>query len=78
MSTVDREEEILRQAYQQVASNLPEGFSRKDFALAVAARRDKASLFQLLDERDIRPRLLAAAKPEALSPSGRTLSEDDA
>jgi RNA ligase len=77
-STVEAQAVELREAYEQVVLELPEGFSRKEFALAVAARPDRAMMFSLLDGRDIRPRLLVAAKPDAITPSGRTFSEDEA
>jgi RNA ligase len=77
-STVDNEEVRLRQAYGHIVADLPEGFSRKDFALTVSSHPDRWAMFALMDGRDIRGKLLLGAKPDPLSFSGRAFGEDDA
>ena len=77
LSTVDSERDGLVRAFDRVVAGLPDGFTRKDFALTVAGRADAWAMFALLDGRDIRPKLLLHAKPEPVGPSGRTYSEDD-
>lgn len=66
-------------AFNKVIADLGEDFARKDFALAAKATGDPASLFSLLDGKDITPRLWRDARPEAgWNPSGRLFSEDSA
>ena len=51
-------------AHQACVSALPEGFPRGDYALLAKGYADLTPyLFNLLDGRDPRPRILAAAKP---------------
>lgn len=64
-------------AYRELVGRLPDGWSRKDFAIEAVKHPEKAALFALLDGRDIRPAFLRDAKPAAdWTPSGRAYSED--
>ncbi len=75
MSDVDDAEVRLRASFAEIE----EGLSRKDFALAVGRHPQRWALFQLLDGRDIRPKLLLHAKPAGdTGPAGRTFDEDSA
>jgi RNA ligase len=52
---------------------------RAEFAKVAAKHPDSWAMFALLDQKDIRPKLLHNAKPEPyVTPSGRTFSEDNA
>lgn len=55
-------------AYQQIVAALPEGFSRKDFALVAARHKLRGHLFARLDGKDLRPALWQQIKPEAGQP----------
>ncbi|NUO55718.1 MAG: 2'-5' RNA ligase [Hamadaea sp.] len=67
----------VEQAFAEIVRGLPADYSRKDFAL-VAARHDlRGLLFARLDERDLRPALWHAAKPEAgETPHGRSFDDE--
>lgn len=66
-------------AYNRIASGLPDGWTRKDFAMEAVQHPDKAYLFALLDGKDPTPGLWRDAKPPAdWTPTGRTFTEDAA
>jgi RNA ligase len=69
----------VERAYRDLLAALPAGWTRKDFALAVAGDPLRWALFATLDGKDIRPALWREAKPEAdWTPSGRRSTEDTA
>lgn len=49
--------------YRQILAALPDGWTRKDFALAMVQSPNRAWLFNLLDERDPRPGIWRTLKP---------------
>jgi RNA ligase len=67
------EVEALAQAvereYAQVVAGLPEGFARKDFALAVAASPRRGCLFLRLDGKDYRALLWQQVRPPVGAPA---------
>ncbi len=63
------------QAHEQILTALPDGFTRKDYALAAAHRPERALLFNLLDGRDPSPAIWRALKPFGSNPMLHT-SED--
>jgi RNA ligase len=76
---VDEQLAAAQKAYGEILAQLPEGFSRGDFARLAKQTEHAASLFFLLDGRDPRPKLLIHAKPEPFwNPAGRTFTEDNA
>lgn len=52
-------------AYASIVEELPEGFTRKDFALKAAPHPDRGYLFLRLDGRDYRPMLWQRMQPAA-------------
>lgn len=66
----------VERVYQEIVARLPEGFSRKDFALVAARHELRGYLFARLDGKDIRPALWQAVKPEAGGVAGRSGDED--
>jgi RNA ligase len=50
--------------YQSIVDSLPEGWTRKDFALRAASRPERAGLFLRLDTRDYRPLLWQRVRPD--------------
>ncbi len=77
--TVDLAAAAAEKAYAELVAGLPDGWTRKDFALAAVPNPLKWALFLLLDGRDIRPALWRNAKPEAAwTHTGRVYTEDTA
>lgn len=68
---------LARVEHEQVLHMLPEGFMRKDFALAVADNAVKGLLFQLLDGRDIESAVWKLIRPVGFNPM-RPTTEDNA
>ncbi|MBO0869409.1 MAG: 2'-5' RNA ligase [Micromonosporaceae bacterium] len=76
---VERRAAQIARAYRDLVCDLPEGWTRKDFALAAATDPLRWALFATLDGKDIRPALWREVKPEAdWTPSGRSYTEDTA
>lgn len=66
-------------AYETLVGSLPDGWTRKDFAMKAVEHRERAALFALLDGRDPWDQMLRDARPEgSVTPSGRQWSEDTA
>lgn len=66
-------------AFDFLHESLPEGWTRKEFALRAIAYPFKSHLFAMLDGRDIGPGVWKELRPEAgTGPSGRTFTEDNA
>ena len=61
--------------YEQIKQSLPHGWARKDFAVEAVKSPYKASLFQLLDGKDIRPLIWKQLKPSG-ERSMKYISED--
>jgi RNA ligase len=57
--------ERVETAYREILAGLPDGFSRKDFALVAARHELRGYLFARLDGKDLRPALWQAVKPDA-------------
>ena len=53
----------VESAYATIVAGLPDGWTRKDFALVAARHPERGSLFHRLDERDYRPGLWQRVKP---------------
>jgi putative RNA ligase len=53
----------IEEAYLSIVDSLPEGWTRKDFALAVVRHPLRGALFLRLDGRDCRPLLWQAVRP---------------
>lgn len=69
----------IEQTYADTLAALPHNFSRKDFALAVAADPMRWALFSRLDGKDYRPKLWHGVRPEGRrGPNGLAFSEDTA
>jgi RNA ligase len=69
----------IEAAYAQIVAGLPDGWTRKDFALVAATHPERGPLFMRLDRRDYRPHLWDRARPEAdWTPSGRVIGDDEA
>jgi RNA ligase len=81
---VDREQVRLEAEFERLRGLMPEGWigsekaGRAVFAGVAARHRDSWAMFALLDGKDIRPKLLHAAKPDAVTPSGRSFTEENA
>lgn len=66
-------------AHEELVDQLPDGWTRRDFAQVAVKHPLKWVLFYLLDGRDPRPELLKHSKPEpGWTPSGRQFTEDNA
>jgi RNA ligase len=65
----------VEQAYRSIVDELPEGFSRKDFALRVATHPERGCLFLRLDGKSYVDILWTRVKPE-VAPSMRTGADD--
>ncbi|WP_018351266.1 RNA ligase [Longispora albida] len=69
----------IEAAYAEILATLPEGWTRKDFALAAAGHSERGCLFLRLDNRDYRPMLWQRVKPAAdWTPAGRVFGEENA
>jgi len=69
----------IESAYEKLLAELPEGWTRKDFAAAAVPHPERAALFALHDGKDITPTLWRDAKPEPFwTPAGRTYTEETA
>jgi RNA ligase len=76
---VERQCEEIELAFELTRQALPADFTRKDFALAVAAHPFKWALFARLTGKDYRPDLWKNARPAAFqTPRGLVYSEDTA
>lgn len=49
--------------HRRILAALPDGWSRKDYAFAAAGHPDRASLFLLLDGKDIKPKIWQDLRP---------------
>jgi len=66
-------------AFSEIVSELPAGWTRKEFALRAVTHADRGLLFLRLDGKDPTPLLWQQARPEAdWTPHGRTISDEDA
>jgi RNA ligase len=72
---VSRLTDQVETAYLSIVDDLPEGFSRKDFALHAAAHPERACLFLRLDGRSYVDLLWPRVKPE-VAPSMRSGADD--
>jgi len=76
---VDEQLAAIEDAYLSIVDDLPEGWSRKDFALVAGRHPLRGGLFLRLDGKDCRPKLWQQVRPAAdWTPSGRVLTEDTA
>lgn len=76
---VDEQLAAIEDAYLSIVDSLPEGWSRKDFALIAAKHPLRGGLFMRLDGKDCRPTLWQRVRPAAdWTPSGRVVSPDTA
>jgi len=67
----------VEDVFREIVAALPEGYTRKDFALVASRHELRGLLFARLDGKDIRPALWLAAKPEAgETPHGRTFDDE--
>lgn len=64
--------------YQALLDDLPDGFTRKEFATEAVKSPERAALFALLDGKDITAALWRDAKPDPFRTPGRTFTEDTA
>lgn len=65
-----------RAAHAEIVADLPEGWTRKDYALVAKEHELSGYLFRLLDGRDISEQAWKAVYPEGnVTPSGRVFSE---
>ncbi|MGY0233400.1 RNA ligase [Longispora urticae] len=79
--TAQVEAEVARveEVYDGIVAGLPDGWTRKDFALVAGTHPDRGCLFSRLDGRDYRPFLWQTAKPAAdWTPTGRVFDEENA
>lgn len=77
LATVERNAAEVERAYSTILASLPEGYSRKDFALQAAQFPVRAALFKRHDGKNYRSILWDEVRPEAfLTPRGRTFTED--
>lgn len=68
--------EEVERVFTEIVASLPEGHTRKEFALMAAQHELRGLLFARLDGKDLRPALWQSVKPEAgETPHGR--SSDD-
>lgn len=65
-----------RDEYEVVLKALPEGWSRKDYAMAVLQNPLKVYLFALLDGKDISPIIWDLLRPVGLQASQKVFTED--
>lgn len=83
-TTVDEQETEARKAFEQLRYGAcvaapDRTVSRKDLAIIFKQHPMAWALFALLDGKDIQPKLLRNAKPEAhVTPSGRVYTEENA
>lgn len=75
---VYEEQSAITTEFNQILSELPADFSRRDFAQKAVPSENKWALFLLLDGRSIAQELLKRAKPEPTSIHGTACSEDTA
>ena len=76
-ATVDGNAAEVERAYSTILAGLPDGYTRKDFALQAARLPIRAALFKRHDGKDYRALLWDEVRPEPfLTPRGRTFSED--
>ncbi len=76
VADVEMRAAAIETAYATVVAGLGPSWGRKEFALAVASRPDRAYLFQRLDSRDTRPYLWRDVRPGVdWTPSGRMIEE---
>lgn len=76
---VESRQRDLHAQFSMLASQMAvEGWDRKGFALVAQKLDDPWAMFALLDGKDITERLWKEAKPEAVGPSGRSFTEDNA
>lgn len=73
---VTRLTETIETAYAQLVAALPDGWSRKEFALAAVAHPERGALFMRLDGRDYTPLLWQRLRPAADHTPGNRPSED--
>ncbi|MBV1848866.1 RNA ligase [Catellatospora tritici] len=67
----------IEQTYEQIRAGLPEGWTRKDFALVAGRHELRGYLFARLDGKDYRPALWQEVRPEANeTPHGRTFDDE--
>lgn len=79
LANVDRQFAAAHASFNAAVAALPEGWTRKDFALSIADHPLRWALFALADGKNIRTKLLIDAKPEAfVTPSGRIFTEETA
>lgn len=75
---INTEATALREEFYSYKNRLPEGFSRKDFAMIACSSANKWAMFALLDEHDIGPELLKRARPEAnIGPANLRCQNED-
>ncbi|NUR71528.1 MAG: 2'-5' RNA ligase [Hamadaea sp.] len=76
-ASVDAGVAEVERAFGEIVAGLPEGFSRKDFALVAGRHHLRGLLFARLDGKDLRPALWQAAKPVAgETPHGRSFDDE--
>lgn len=82
---VQKEQWRLADEYTLIRDAMPNGWrhddraGRAEFAKLAARHPDSWAMFALLDGKDIRPKLLANAKPDPyITPSGRIFTEENA
>ena len=74
---VDAAAAEVERAFAQILADLPDGHTRKDFALVAARHPLRGLLFARLDGKDFRPALWQQAKPEAgETPHGRSFDDE--
>lgn len=64
LTRIDHDSQAIEAAYAEIVGELPEGFSRKDFAGEAVRHPLRHGLFARLDGKDYRPMLWKAAYPE--------------
>jgi len=74
---VDAAAAEVERVFAQILADLPDGHTRKDFALVAARHPLRGLLFARLDGKDFRPALWQQAKPEAgETPHGRSFDDE--
>jgi RNA ligase len=76
-SAVEAQAAAVEHAYAGIVAGLPDGWGRKEFAAVAVKHPQRGALFLRLDDKDYRPGLWLAARPEGdLTPHGTKVDEE--
>ncbi|MEU4241930.1 RNA ligase [Actinoplanes sp. NPDC026619] len=76
-ATVEAQVVAIEAAYATILAELPDGWTRKEFAAAAVRNEHRGALFLRLDDKDYRPVLWQNARPEGdRTPQGTKVTEE--